>query len=250
MRSRRLPGMPVLSLDAGVAVGRIVRGVVDPDRRRVAALLVALPRWWGRRLLPIEAVHAFGGHAVTVGSADALVPLRHDEALARLLYENRIPLIGSPVVTAGGELVGTVRDYEIDRTGAITTLYVAEGMWRALSGREHAVPGSSLLALGKDAVIVTQETWEQLAQADREKSSGEKGSGRARSAHKEARGDVEDTNRARTASLIRIASHRVRARLAPGGGEPDPASAAPVSGSAGPAEEPFAREGDSPPDRR
>ena len=169
MRSQHLPGLPVLTLDQGATIGHVKRCIVDPERKRVAALLIALPRWWGRRLLPMESVHALGSHAVTVPSADALLPLRHDEKLAALLYEKRIPLIGSPVVTASGELVGTVRDFQLDQNGVISFLYVTGGLWRALSGKEARVPAGDLLALGKDAVIVTEETLDRLArQRERE----------------------------------------------------------------------------------
>lgn len=158
MRSKHLPGLPVLTLDRGATIGHVRQCVIDPEGKRVAALLVALPRLWSRRLLPMESVHALGSHAVTVSSADVLIPFKEDQNLAILLYEKRIPLLGSPVVTAAGELVGTVRDYEIDGTGAISCLYVMDGVWKALSGKEARVPQSALIALGKDAVIVTEET--------------------------------------------------------------------------------------------
>lgn len=256
MRSRRLPGMPVLTLDTGVTIGRIARNVVDPDQKRVAALLVSLPRWWTKRFLPIESVHAFGGHAVTVGSAEALIPLKQDDSLAVLLYEKRIPLLGSPVVTAGGELIGTVRDYEIERTGNISSLYVTEGMWRSLTAREHSVPGSALLALGKDAVIVTEETWTLIAQQTRDKEAKDKG---------REDGQESDEASARTnlskdgANLIRIATQRVRARLTSAGGEPANSSTEEdqqnlpgpaVTDPARPTRAPFEHGGDSPPDRK
>lgn len=204
MRSRHLPGLPVLTLDSGTTIGRINRSVVDPEKKRVAALLVAPPRLWGKRLLPIESVHAFGGHAVTVGSAEALIPVDQDERLTVLLRERRIPLLGSPVVTAGGELVGTVRDYEIDPTGAISYLYVTDGVWRALSGREHKVPGSALLALGRDAVIVTEETLMRVVK-ERE-NTNERGR------------ELEPPDE--VPALWKIPSRRARMRLTPDGAEP------------------------------
>lgn len=216
MRSRRLPGLPVLTLDSGVTIGRIARSVVDPTNKRVAALLVSLSRWWGKRLLPIESVHAFGGHAVTVGSAEALIPIKENEDFAALLYEKRIPLLGSPVVTAGGELVGTVRDYEIDSSGAISTLYVTEGVWRALSGQEHEVPGNALMALGKDAVIVTEETLARLVDKRQDREGDQEESKLRQHGESEAGPPPEGS------SFLKIASQRVRARLAPSESEPAP----------------------------
>jgi len=172
LRWRRLPGMPVLALDSGAVIGKVRQAVIDPEERKVAALLVQPARSWVRQFLPMEAVRALGGHAVTVESREALIPVRQDERLWTLLVKKRIALAGSPVITAGGDLVGGVRDYEIGQGGAITRLYVGEGGWRFLTGSEREIPAASLLALGRDAVIVTEEALDAPRQ---ERSPGDGG---------------------------------------------------------------------------
>jgi len=164
MRSRHLPGLPVLALESGTAIGRVRRPIVDPGEKCVAALLVSEPRSVRKRLLPVDAVRAFGRHAVTVESERALILPRDDSRLFTLLVKKRISLLGTAVVTAGGELVGTVRDFEIGERGKISCLYINGGMWRSLAGREQEIPGSAIIAIGKDAAIVTDETLEVLSQ--------------------------------------------------------------------------------------
>jgi len=155
MRSRRLPGLAVVTLDGGEQVGRVHRLVIDPKKKRVAALLVSSRGSLRKQLLPIDAVFALGSHAVTVQSREALGPLAGDERAALALKE-RIDLVGAPVITTRGELLGAVRDFEVTDRGEITALYVSGGLLRSLAGREIAVPGELLVALGRDAAVVDE----------------------------------------------------------------------------------------------
>lgn len=157
MRSKRLPGLPVLSISEGNQLGRVRRPVVDPKSQSVVAFIVSTAAVGGRRLLPMSAVHALGTHAVTVHRADALQPVSGDEALERLLKEEHAKVIGTPVVSKSGTLVGTVQDYEIGRQGEIEALYASQSLWRTLAGGELCVPGQMVIALGRDAAIVADE---------------------------------------------------------------------------------------------
>lgn len=163
VRSRNLPGLPVLTLSDGNQVGRVQKPVIDPKEKRVAALLLAGPGIKGKRFLPIESVHALGSHAVTIGTVDSLKPLKEDEKLLALLKTERVKVLGSPVVTAGGDLVGSVRDFEIGASGTVKSLYVSQGVWNAVTGHEVAIVGELLIALGRDAVVVADEAFKLVA---------------------------------------------------------------------------------------
>lgn len=173
MRSRRLPGLPVLTLDNATNVGRVKEPLIDGERRRVAALLITTRRGFGKRLLPTEAVHAFGGHAVTIASQEALRPLKSAGELEPLLHGKRIPLLGTPVVTRTGEWAGTVRDYEIRGNGAIESVCVTNGLWRSLSGQEGIIPAELIIAIGFDAVIVNEEALTLVQRAGSDKDPEE-----------------------------------------------------------------------------
>lgn len=155
MRSRRLPGLAVVTLDGGEQVGRVHRLVIDPKKKRVAALLVSSRGSLRKQLLPIDAVFALGSHAVTVQSKEAIGPMSGDE-LAALAGKERVDLVGAPVITTRGELLGAVRDFDVTDRGEITALYVSSGLIRSLARREIAVPGELLVALGKDAAVVDE----------------------------------------------------------------------------------------------
>ena len=157
MRSKRLPGLPVLCISDGNQLGKVRQPVVDPKGRRVVALLVACPGIRARKLLPMATVHSLGSHAVTVRDADELRPPQEFEEMGRLLKEDRVKVLGSPVVTARGTLVGTIADYDIGEDGTIEQVLVTQSLWKALSGTELRVPGEMLMALGKDAAIVADD---------------------------------------------------------------------------------------------
>lgn len=191
MRSKRLPGLPILCITTGNQLGRVRRPIVDPQSKKVVGLSVASSAFGGRKILPIDAVHALGSHAVTVGRTEDLLGPK-EERVASLLAQDRIKVVGTPVITARGVLVGTVQDYEIGEGGRIEQLYVSQNIWKALSGGELKVPGEMLIALGKDAAIVADDLLEHA------KPAREPEPKRARAKVKEplekgSKGDPEET---------------------------------------------------------
>lgn len=157
MRSRRLPGLPVLTLEDGVQLGKVRKALVDSREKRVAALVVAQRGWNQQRLLPMARLHALGSHAVTVERSDLLIPIKEAAEYEHLLKEDRSRVVGAPIVTAGGEFVGIVRDYEISGTGTVDALYVGKSSFPSMFRREPSIPGEFVISLGKDAVLVADE---------------------------------------------------------------------------------------------
>lgn len=154
MRCKRLPGLPVLAIETGEQLGRIRRVIFEPAGKRVFAFLVRARSRPRKMVLPMEKVHALGGHAVTVRSASALEQLKDSTEAAALLRDGRAELPGLPAVTESGEFLGAVRDVEVAQDGAISSVYIVRGFWQSLAGGELALPGESLVALGKDALVV------------------------------------------------------------------------------------------------
>lgn len=166
MRSRKLPGLPVLTIDRGVEVGRIQRPLIDAEKRQVFALIVSKKRSFSKHILPVSSVHAFGNHAVTVQSEEALRPLRTPGDLAPLMKPKQVTLLGAAVITIKGDWVGTARDFNMDGDGKIITVYVTDGLWKSLSGQEATIAGDMIVALGYDALIVSEQAL-QIAEKER-----------------------------------------------------------------------------------
>ena len=157
MRSKQLPGLPVLTLDDGVQLGKVKKVLVDPREKRVAALIVGQRGWNQQKVLPMSGVYALGSHAVTIERGDVLVAVRDAHEYEALIKEDRTRVVGSPVVTTSGELVGTVRDFEVTGTGSVEALYIGKGSFPSFFRRAPAIPGELVVALGKDAVLVADK---------------------------------------------------------------------------------------------
>lgn len=107
-----LPGLRIISLISALRMGTVESALIDPSCRFVAALRVREYGPGGRRLIPREMVKRVGRHAVIVArdmGADE-ESLDHVERLVPL-----DGLIGLEVVSDRGDLLGYVRDLEMDR---------------------------------------------------------------------------------------------------------------------------------------
>lgn len=110
IRARELHGRAVVDMDAAEKLGHIDELVLDPEGRRVAALVVSHGRsvvGGGTHLfVPATAVHAIGPDAVTVRyrSAEA------DDAQPFAGLPRLADIVGRKVVSESGVLLGRVGD--------------------------------------------------------------------------------------------------------------------------------------------
>lgn len=161
-----MPGLPVLTLDEGAQLGKVKRVIVDPRQKRVAAFIVSQRGWNQQSLLPMSGVYALGSHAVTVDRGDLLIPIREAVEFQELLKGDRVRIVGAPVVTTGGELVGIVRDFEISGSGAVESLFLAKGVLGSVLRRPPIIQGEHVVALGRDAVLVADNVIDMLSRDD------------------------------------------------------------------------------------
>jgi sporulation protein YlmC with PRC-barrel domain len=116
IRATDLSGRAVVDLDAAEKVGKVDRIVLDPDARRVAALLVSRGGTVSgdamHMTVTASAIRAIGPDAVTIHRGAAL----SEQALAHI---ERLPrasdVIGRKVVSEDGKLLGRVDDVLIGR---------------------------------------------------------------------------------------------------------------------------------------
>ncbi len=117
IRATELSGRAVVDLDAAEKVGKVDRIVLDPDARRVAALLVsrgsAVAGDGLHMTVLASSIRAIGPDAVTIHRVGVLA----DQTMTRL---EQLPcasdIIGRKVVSEDGRLLGRVDDVLIDRS--------------------------------------------------------------------------------------------------------------------------------------
>jgi uncharacterized protein YrrD len=119
IRATRLRDLPVVDLESAVKIGRIHELILDPGRRRVAAVV-------GRRgralfgagadwTVPASAVISVGADALTIRTCHS-----YERGMEMSNYPTLASLMGRKVLSRRGKLLGSVADVLVDeRTGAI-----------------------------------------------------------------------------------------------------------------------------------
>lgn len=162
-KSKELVGLPVVSLEEGIRVGRVTGLVVNPTEKAVAALLVekgGLLR--EQKFVPFPQVYSIGENAVTLNR------LRHAEKGASLpeilrLFKEKVMIIGSKVVAENGTILGNVVEYLVDTsTGMISALEIAPAKPAIVQG-VALLDSSFIRTIGKEIIVVTDTAGEALS---------------------------------------------------------------------------------------
>ncbi|HBT47451.1 MAG TPA: hypothetical protein DEA73_06185 [Peptococcaceae bacterium] len=149
-RSKKLAGMPVISLADGQALGRIKRLLIDHRDMTVAGLILDRKGWFKEQaVVPYGRVNNVGSHAVTVDQASAVVKLSSVPELEGL-SKNPVPLLGTKVITEEGAVLGVVEDFWFQpQDGKICYL---ELKGHLLQGKTR-LPAEFIRTCGRDALI-------------------------------------------------------------------------------------------------
>jgi uncharacterized protein YrrD len=120
IRATRLRDLPIVDLESAVKIGRVHELILDPGRRRVAAVVVrrgrALFGGGGDWTVPGSAVVSVGADALTIRSFGH----SHERGLELATYPTLASLMSRKVLSRRGKLLGAVADVLLDeRTGAI-----------------------------------------------------------------------------------------------------------------------------------
>ena len=164
-KGKSIVGKDVLSLEEGVKVETVSDVVVDPDGRRMVALVVDEGGFLSSsKVVPIEQIQSFGKDAVVIGSRRSVVSVG-DHAELKVLVDRDDRLIGKRVFTVGGDKLGSISDVYFDEaTGALLGYEVSSGaLGDAATGASY-LSSDEITRIGPDVVYVQPETAEKLEQ--------------------------------------------------------------------------------------
>ncbi|MDK2820644.1 MAG: hypothetical protein PWP31_609 [Clostridia bacterium] len=150
--SKKLIGMPVVSLADGHQLGRIKRLLIDQQNMVIAAFSIDRKGWFKEQpVIPYNHVKSVGNHAVTVDQANAVVKLSSLPELDALA-KHPLPLMGAKVITEEGTILGTVDDFRFDpKNGKIHYLDIKNGILHGAKSLETSL----ILTCGRDALIAS-----------------------------------------------------------------------------------------------
>ncbi len=139
-----IQGMQVISLDEGRALGLVQKVFLNPAQKSVSGLLVRQAGLAGAESwIDIQDVDRVGEDVVFVGRAGAC---KAKPPVGRSLKE----LMGMPVATRDGKLLGSLIDVEIDEGWQLRELILSEGRWVTLD------PATALV--GQDTILLATGT--------------------------------------------------------------------------------------------
>ena len=120
LKGKSVIGKTILSLEEGVRLDKINDLVVDPEGRRVVALVVSEGGFMSSsKVVPIGDVSSFGKDAVVIASSSSIISATADADL-RELVEREDKILGKTVFTTSGDKQGSIADiYFQESTGEV-----------------------------------------------------------------------------------------------------------------------------------
>ncbi|MBD1822740.1 PRC-barrel domain-containing protein [Cyanobacteria bacterium FACHB-DQ100] len=156
-------GRTILAFDTGKRVARVQDLIFDQDTNQLLGILVQESGLFhSAKVVPLEAISAFGSDTLIIPTKEAIISTHHDERIHRVFRRNII-LKGTRIVTTDGRYLGSVVDLFFDeQTGAIEGYETSGGIFAdAYSGRSF-IPAPQTIRIGRDVTFVPPETAELM----------------------------------------------------------------------------------------
>ncbi|MFE3323961.1 PRC-barrel domain-containing protein [Streptomyces sp. NPDC059176] len=138
-------GRSVVDVRSAETFGRVVACSVAPSPPRISAVRLKARHGHKAYAVTWRNIQSFGRDAVTVRSAEDLLPEDEIDSLAKE-HESHEPF-AKPVLSENGEWLGTVKDVEFDEE---------DGRLCALITEDGRLPGDCVLGVGSYAAVVRQ----------------------------------------------------------------------------------------------
>ena len=113
-KSKRFASMPVFSLEEGLHIGNVKEIVINPNDKRVAALIIEQKGWFReQRFIPYHKVYSVGDDAVTIEKTSGMQRATGLPDIVKLL-KDKIKIIGAKIATENGNLLGFIDEYYVE----------------------------------------------------------------------------------------------------------------------------------------
>ena len=154
----RLIGAPVLSVQAGGQIGRIVDAIVDPDNLSVIAFHVdGPPINKQQNILDVRSVREYSNYGFVIDDIDELVSPDDVIRINNILKLN-FNLLSLKVETKKGSKLGKVQDFTLTSEDfIIQQIIVKRPMIKSLNDPELTIPRSEIVEITDYKIIVKEE---------------------------------------------------------------------------------------------
>lgn len=166
--SKKLLALPVISLSDGEELGKIKGIIIDPETISLTALVLDYRKGFLKepRMIHFDQITGFGDYAVTIKNPTACERISSRSELNPLV-RRPTQVLGAKVLGEDGNLLGTVEEFTFEPiTGKISSLELTDNLLSSLFRGRSAIDGNSIIALGKNTVIVQKGTQPVLLKED------------------------------------------------------------------------------------
>lgn len=123
-KSVEILGLPIISITEGIEIGTTQALVIDGAQHAVVAVAFDDGKWYKEaKLLPFADILGIGESAITIESSDKTLALEAAPDLEKLLDAD-VSVVGTRVLTKGGQWKGIVAEMMMDEAGHIVSLDV------------------------------------------------------------------------------------------------------------------------------
>ncbi len=166
MKSKRIRGFPVISLEDGSMEGRVQDLVIDPEQKKVEGFLIGEKGFLkGRhRFIDFNDVHSVGSDAVTIKERDTESP----EILPNLELLKDYSIIGKSLISNEGNYIAKILDFTFStQTGRIISLMLHDIKGREPIDMDVFLTIDGILNLGKNYIIADSNFTHYLVEESR-----------------------------------------------------------------------------------
>lgn len=155
MRYSKTIKLAIVSIKSGEKVGKVSDLVVNPENGKFLALLLQPEKAFAKKKIVLaEDISSIGENAIMVQDESAAVPLQDNEQIMENI-EAKVKIASNKAVTYSGDLLGSIKDYEIDETSyKLSKIYVSTGLIKDIFKGELVITADKIISIGKDAIIV------------------------------------------------------------------------------------------------
>ncbi|MBR0430958.1 hypothetical protein IJJ05_01550 [Candidatus Saccharibacteria bacterium] len=155
----RLLGAPILSVQAGGAIGYVSEPIVDPDNLKIIAFRVDGPllKKSNTNILDISSVREYSNYGLVIDSIEELVE-KNDVIKIKKIIDLNFNLINLKVETKKGSHLGKVSDYTITSEDFIVQqIIVKRPIMKSLIDPELTISKKEIVEITDYKIIIKDE---------------------------------------------------------------------------------------------
>lgn len=159
-------GSRLVDLDKSQTIGEVTNWVINPDERKLSALVIKLTGLFAKTLVVTTVdIVEYGPRLVVVKNQLAAVPPDEVAGMPKLL-KSRFHLLGGKVQTKSGKLLGRIEDVMFETTdSSLQRFYIKPPLLGLITRPDIIIGIDKIIKIEPRRIIVNDEVGEGMSSA-------------------------------------------------------------------------------------